>query len=624
MLLQWIKDHPLQNILISTDAFLPYPKIEDRAAWDAYPSKLKNIAISQAEKYLDMTWPSSPATDFMEYFRSGSRSEPGRRVRRDALLSMALAECFENKGRFVDQIINGIWMICEESFWGVSAHNGVNHGVESADHDILPDVENPYIDLFASETAMMLAWTRYLLKNKLDKVTPLVVRRIDVEVERRIIWPFINRYDFWWMGFMPRNVNNWTTWICCNMLSVFLTMEFDARRRIIAVEKVCHCLDIFLDSYGADGGCDEGAHYWSRAGGSLFECLEQLRMATNGIMDFYDEPLIKNIGAYLANCHIAGKYFVNYADGGAIVSNFNSPLVYGYGKRIGNDAMMALAASKLRTFDEEEEQSMLRILPALEYYDEIAAYNKNIPPPKDIWMGDVQVAIARETEGYNGLYLAAKGGHNGESHNHNDVGSFILFADGYPGVIDLGVETYTRHTFGPNRYNIWTMRSSFHNLPVLNGCEQLAGAERRASDIEYIAESERVCFSMDIAGAYNPEAGVSHYRRAYVFDRLAGGSATIKIEDAYEFTAADNQLQLVFMTLYEPVAEANAIRIALPNGKSISMSCSDTSMKPSVEHFATNDPKLVQAWGNDGVYRASFTGGIGQRGKISMTFKIKK
>ena len=66
-----------------------------------------------------------------------------------------------------------------------------------------------------------------------------------------------------------------------------------------------------------------------------------------------------------------------------------------------------------------------------------------------------------------GLYLAAQGGHNAESHNHNDVGNFIVYADGQPAIIDVGVETYTAKTFSSQRYEIWTMQSAYHNLPSI-------------------------------------------------------------------------------------------------------------------------------------------------------------
>ena len=39
------------------------------------------------------------------------------------------------------------------------------------------------------------------------------------------------------------------------------------------------------------------------------------------------------------------------------------------------------------------------------------------------------------------MFVAAKGGFNNESHNHNDVGTFSLYVNTIPVIIDAGVGT---------------------------------------------------------------------------------------------------------------------------------------------------------------------------------------
>ena len=68
-----------------------------------------------------------------------------------------------------------------------------------ADH-ILPDKMNPVIDLFAAETAALLSWTYYLLKPRLDIISKRICERIEYEVNERVIDPYLNRDDFFWMG----------------------------------------------------------------------------------------------------------------------------------------------------------------------------------------------------------------------------------------------------------------------------------------------------------------------------------------------------------------------------------------------------------------------------------------
>ena len=87
------------------------------------------------------------------------------------------------------------------------------------------------------------------------------------------------------------------------------------------------------------------------------------------------------------------------------------------------------------------------------------------------------MGLARTAAGTSrGLTLAIKGGHNGEHHNHNDVGSVVVAVDGVPVIVDAGRPTYTAQTFGPDRYAIWTMQSGWHNVPEIRGTAQGQGA----------------------------------------------------------------------------------------------------------------------------------------------------
>src|SRR5690606_39553860 len=49
------------------------------------------------------------------------------------------------------------------------------------------------------------------------------------------------------------------------------------------------------------------------------------------------------------------------------------------------------------------------------------------PLLRDVWLSEIQVMAARDQGGTpDGFYLAAKGGNNHESHNHNDIGNFVV------------------------------------------------------------------------------------------------------------------------------------------------------------------------------------------------------
>jgi hypothetical protein len=180
--------------------------------------------------------------------------------------------------------------------------------------------------------------------------------------------------------------------------------------------------------------------------------------------------------------------------------------------------------------------------------------------------------------------LAVKAGNNGDSHNHNDVGSLILYKHGRPVLIDVGVESYTRKTFSPDRYDIWTMQSAYHNLPTFEGVMQRDGEAFSARDVRTAYTSETAMIDMDIAGAYPAEAGLRRYYRRVCLAR--GGH--IEIDDAYN---GDRAAELSLMLAQEPRIEAD--RITLEGLAEIAL---EGAGVPRVETIPVADARLRQVW----------------------------
>src|SRR5581483_438120 len=167
------------------------------------------------------------------------------------------------------------------------------------------------------------------------------------------------------------------------------------------------------------------------------------------------------------------------------------------------------------------------------------------PLPRDVFLPDLEMAAARDAAGSTaGLYFGIKGHHNAESHNHNDVGSFMLYADGEPVLIDVGVETYTVKTFSPERYDIWTMQSAYHNLPTINGVMQAHGRRFAARDVRQAADDREASIEMDLAAAYPAEAAVQSWKRRLVLTR---GQA-VTLTETYALREVRAPLVLNFMT----------------------------------------------------------------------------
>ena len=595
-----LSEQALAAVLIPAAQWHPYPTIRDRADWEAVPQEIRAGFVREAQQSLGTAWERIPATVTLQYIRNGNRShyDVMNTRQREKLTTLVLAEVFENEGRFLDEIADGIWAISEQTFWGSTAHLGMQRAGNG-----LPDVTEPIVDLFAAETGALLAWTDYLLGDRLNQVSPLLRKRIRAEVDRRVLTPALQRDDFWWMGFGERkNVNNWNPWINSNWLTAVLLLEADPRRRTASVYKIMRSLDNFINVYPDDGASDEGPGYWGRAGASLFDNLELLRSATNGAVDIYRSPLVRNMGQYIYRVYIKDEYFVPMGDASAKLRP-DADLVYQYGKRIGDPVMQGFGAllAQRRGPYRPGSGSPGRVLPALLVAREIATARASEPLLGSVWLPDLQLMAARSTPDSGArLYLSAWGGHNAQSHNHNDVGNFIVYGDGRPVLIDLGVETYSAKTFSSQRYEIWTMQSAYHNLPTINGVMQGAGREFQAKGVSFEESANRVTFSADIASAYPAEAAVQRWQRGVTLDRR---TPAVELEDRYELTKWKEPVRLNLMT---PLRADTSRRGEVRLGGLYILIFDPRQLHATVEEIRVSDQQLRSVWG-DAVERLVLT-----------------
>lgn len=582
--------------------FQPFPTVTNREFWDKVPREVRNVYRMRAEEFSQFEWKTLPLSVYLQFYRDGNRSiyESQYFLRRNALSVLVLAECLCGQGRFVDAINDLVWCICEESAWCIPAHN--RKGAQG-----IPDVQLPYVDLFAAETAALLAGVSLLMEPLWQEEYSLLPKRIKYEIDRQVLDSFLAFDDYHWMGFNTRVVNNWTPWINSNCLFVFLTLEKDLERRLYGVRKCMASIDVFIDTNPADGGCDEGPSYWNVAGGALFDALELFYEATDGQVNVFDEPLIRNIGAYIYKVHVKDDYFLNFADAPANLQP-SSPLIRKFGQRIHDPLMVQFADAsekrngRLMPRPRDAAAKLFRLLYDFIWEQERAEkqHGDTYPYIRDAWLPDIQVAVARKREGScAGLFFAAKGGHNAESHNHNDIGHFVLASDGAPVLIDIGVETYCQKTFSPQRYEIWTMQSQYHNLPTVNGRGQKDGREYCADDVFYRCTDEGVEFSCNIAKAYPPESLISHWTREYLFSRTRD---CLRVQEKFSLAAVTQDIVLSFITCCLCMVRDGSIIFRVKDGADVEMRFDAQQMRAELESIPVEDRQLRDVWGSQ-LYR---------------------
>lgn len=582
----------LADMLVMNRDWVPYPAYINRAAWDELLGDNKDGLIKRGEKQLDYQWQVIKATDYIAYERSGDRNimQNPNSANNNALSDLVLAELAEGKGRFMDQIINGVYYNCERTSWVLSAHLTAQLSERT-----LPDHTEQVIDLGSGELGSFLSWVYYFFHEEFDKVNPIISQRLYDEIKHKIIDPYRNIDRFWWMAFQPRSdgmVNNWNPWTNFNCLQSIALLENDREQLSKDVYRSMLSVDKFINYVNEDGACEEGPSYWEHAAGKLYDYLQLVYLITDGDVSLFDHPMIKNMGEYISRSYVGNDWVVNFADASAKFSAKPS-LIYRYGKAVNSKEMMGFAAylAKAKSNTLTNGTDFFRALESIVYDAELkAAEAVHITP---------DVTVYPETQFYylknkNNIFLAAKGGYNAESHNHNDAGTFSLWIDQTPILVDAGVGTYMRQTFGPERYSIWTMRSNYHNLPSINGVEQVFGKEYKASDIRI---DERLkTLSMNIAGAYPEEAAVNQWSRSYQLN-----DKELIVKDKFSLKKALHPNEIHFMLWGDISIKDGVVKIDV-DGKKATLLYDKKVFEPMLETIPLPDVRLSRVWGDE-IYR---------------------
>ena len=508
-------------------------RIGDRAAWgrlSAMPEAKE--AVAQAGEILSQPIPKVTDERYLDYSRNGNRRDYETQffAREINLVRLLLAECLENKGRFLPKIVEYVESMCSERSWTGPAH----------DPNLTCFNGKPHVDLFAAQRAFLLAqtcdWLREVLPSDVKK-------RILEECDRRVFQPYL---------FLARNfrdgakrqsmVFNW--WYDCrlNWNSVChscvtrsaLAILPDRRTRAEIIASAEYAVPFALSAYLDDGYCTEGMGYWNYGYGHHAMMALSVRAATGGKVDFFSDPKNRMTVQYAYDFQLEEGKSPAFADGGGSNPSFDVLALMrqvfpdltsrgveedGFFSTGGNRgiARQPLAFMALRAFGQE---------PAS------CAGGRGVLPPRS-WFPCAQVLISRCLDGEGkSLSIGIKGGHNDELHNHNDLGSYTLMLDGVEMGGDPGREVYTKRTFSDRRYESKVLNSYGHPVPVIAGRLQQVGREFEAKVVKTDFAEDRDEIVYDLTKGYDASSLKSLVRRV-VLDRKG---CTITIEDTVEFT----------------------------------------------------------------------------------------
>ena len=560
------------------------------------PEKVKAEIIARAEKDAKEGFPYLPLSLYRDFYATGRRNEyqePYFQKRR-LLSDLVIAEAIEGRSRFIPLIEEGIWSLLSEPAWTIPAHNTYIRDAEQAD---TPLISRPILELFHCETGEILSLTSSILS---DSLSPILREDIEYALRTRILEPYITDH-FWWMG-NDGPLNNWAPWCTQNVLLSVLTLPLSGKEAGKVLRTAVSTLDLYISSFPEDGGCDEGASYYHAAALALWGALHVLALSTgNDMHDVFADSKIKAMAEYIEKVHVSGDIYLNFADCSPKAGHLTAR-EYLFGKAVGSQALLHHAAldAKADWRESDNDYNLFYKYIALSAWQEIeeeAGRKAVIEKPRFTAFSSTGLAIYRA----NGITFAIKGGHNGESHNHNDAGSIILYKGERPCLIDIGVETYTKTTFSKDRYTLLPMRSTYHNLVNFPPLEQHDGEEYRA---ETLMMSEKGA-SFDLTGAYESGKGLRKYARSVSFD-----GDSISITEAFD---SDNPAVLSLLSTEKPAIDGRSVI-----WESFSATFSG-EIDGSVETIEISDARLRAAW-PERIYRALIT----LPGPVSWTIGFKE
>ena len=483
----------------------------------------------------------APFSAFKRFEIDGNRGEYQYYYykKRSRLTTYALLSWLYGREEDIKELENVIWAILNEYTWSLPAHltrpcfanekSGKNRvGLSELQED------GYIIALFSAETGHALAETLSLVG---DKLTPILVKRTERYIKTRILDVMHN--DFMW----KHTYNNWKA-VCggsCAMTAIYQEKDIDKLAAVI--EMVLPHMQDFCDSYTEDGACTEGLGYWLYGFGFFVYFADMLKNRTAGRIDLFNDEKVKKMALFFQKCFFPGKGSVVFADagGGASFSpDITSYLSHIYKEiRIPPINYIRLGYSNVTRFPLGIRNFTWTDENLSEKAQEICGIN--ILEKAQWYMGSSK----------NGIGLAAKAGHNGEAHNHNDVGSFHIFKNGKMTLADIGCGEYDRDYFGSLRYTYFCNTSASHNLPIINGTYQLPGRDHAAKDVT-LNESGLKC---DIAEAYG-DPTLKSLVRDMSFNAENG---KLILTDSYEFTEAPSSVVERFVSFDEPKLETGKI-----------------------------------------------------------------
>lgn len=373
--------------------------------------------------------------------------------------------------------------------------------------------------------------------------------------------------------------NNWGQVCHAGILAGTLALaEENPAEAACFVQRCLDKLPISMRALAPNGNYPEGPGYWNYGLEFNVAAMALLEGTLGSDFGLASLPGFKETGAYLDLVTGPSGDTFNYADGSPVRGTCYA--TWWFAKRFGR----------------------LDILP----YFELGAYRRYVAKPRPIpcdfcgnrmfplalfWVRDVPegvkptaplvwdaagavpITIQRSSwDDESAFFVGLKGGAPSAPHGHMDGGSFVLESGKVRWAVDVGAEGYHKiESLGmtlwsnrqeSDRWRIFRLGTSSHNVPMIDGCQQWVKGSAKVVEVKRDGAASSV--TLDLSSLYTNATSV--VRRG----TMAASGRSYTLRDSFAGVRPGGKIRWAMMTRAEPEIAGNEVTLR-QDGKSITL-----------------------------------------------------
>lgn len=414
------------------------------------------------------------------------------------------------------------------------------------------------IGLCAAAYAHELAQVLYLLH---DKLPDSVHQQVKQALELRIFQPTLQ-------GVANGNANkefvslldkgNHNAACLSGVTGAALTVLPNAVERARFLQIALQYIPHYVSGFTADGYCSEGLSYYNYGFGYFIQLREKILQETSGGIDLFTDPKMRQMAMFAPRSEMINELYPTIADCNPGMKPSRALLYY-------VNRCLDLGLTNYQQYDylgrdySTLAEMMYAFPNAATQATSGSAPNFNAGIRSFFNVAGI-LTVRPDSTGNFQTAAVFKGGHNGEMHNHNDVGSFTIASGNAILMGDPGAIPYTAKTFNDQRYTYKTLNSYGHPVPVVNGKLQRTGSSARAviTDTLFTDTLDRI--GMDITTVYKDSVpSLNLLKRTFTYKR--GNDGLIQVKDTFSFSSAASYASVITTRVNWRVVSPSAIEL---------------------------------------------------------------